>query len=135
MSQDQCERVAPRLSAPLMSMSVGDTPSDVDQFVVTVRGRFVPESRLLFALTVAAAVASGRDSALIDLDCLDAIDPEDVGLLVRARTHLRLRRQRLVVRSPWTASEVLAACALVDPFASAADVDAGDADSLHPLSV
>jgi anti-anti-sigma regulatory factor len=119
MSQDQRERAVSTLSSAREPPSDADTQSVTDQFVVTVSGRFDPASWLLVALTIATAVASGRTDALIDLDRLDAIDPDDVGILVRARTHLRSQQQRLVVRSLLASGELITACALVDPFTRA----------------
>jgi anti-anti-sigma factor len=91
--------------------------SEADWIIVTARGQLDVSYQPIVALTLAMAIATGRSEISVDLDRLDSIDPDDVGLLVRARSLLHARGQHLVVRSPLPNAAVLAACTLLDPHA------------------
>jgi anti-anti-sigma factor len=122
MGHDQHERFARRPHPANPSSVVTELPVQDERIIVTARGQLDVSSRPLLALTLAKAIAAGRDEVVIDLENLDSIDSEDVGLLVRARRLLQSRGQHLVVRSPCTNAEVLAVCALIDPSASVGHV-------------
>lgn len=117
MSQDQHERFA---TTP--SSFAADLRSYGKRIIVTARGQLELSSQPILAAAIAKVIAVGGSEVVIDLEGLDSIDPEDVGLLVRARSLLRSRGQHLVVRSPCSNAVVLAACALLDPFASVGHV-------------
>jgi anti-anti-sigma factor len=123
MGQDQHRGFASSLYSVRPSPFATELHSEGERIVVTARGQLDVGSQPLLALTLAKAIASGQYEVVIDLEGLDSIDPEDVGLLVRAKSLLQSRGQHLVVRSPCTNAEVLAACALLDPFASVGHVD------------
>ena len=127
LSQNQWTRVVARLHATT-GCSVGSAPAAAaDPIVVTVLGRLDVTS---LALVVAKAIITGRDAVVVELDGLDSFDPEDVGLLVHARSVLRSRGQQLVVRSPCTNEEVRAACALLDPFVEVGIPDRNEAENV-----
>jgi anti-anti-sigma factor len=116
MSQDQQEDVAIGLRAWNAPSSAAAVLSEADRIIVTVDGQLDVDSQAILALTLAKAITAGRVDVALDLEDLDSIDPEDVGLLIRARSLLRSQGQHLVVRSPY-ARAALAACALLDPLA------------------
>jgi anti-sigma B factor antagonist len=116
MSQAQLDSVATRPASSDAVSWPARMPSETDWIMVTVSGQLEVESQPILALTLAKAITDGRIDLVVDLEALDLIDLEDVGLLIRARSLLRSRGQHLVVRSPCVI-EILAACALLDPLA------------------
>jgi anti-anti-sigma factor len=104
--------------------------SEADRIIVTVRGQLDVASYSTLALTLAKAIAAGRDEVVVDPEDLDHIDAQDVSLLIRARGLLRFRGQHLVVRSPCTNANVLAACALLDPHAWVERIDRYEAENV-----
>jgi anti-anti-sigma regulatory factor len=133
MSQDQRDRVATRQRATGVSSFATPVQSDADRIIVTVRGQLVVAAHLALVLMVAKAIAAGQSEAMVDLEGLDSIDASDIDLLGRARSLLRSRRKHLVVRSPCSNADVLAACALLDPCARVERVGANEASESRSL--
>jgi anti-anti-sigma factor len=116
MSQIPRMRCAPNLRTTNAPRFSAEMLADADRITVTARGQLDHHTQPVLALTLAKAIATDRREVVIDLDGVDSIDPEDVGLLMRTRSLLQSRGQHLVVRSPRANAEVRAACALLDPF-------------------
>ena len=114
----QYKRVTPTGQPVSSSPSATETAPEVDRtIIVTTRGQFDLSPRSMLALTLAQGIVAGRREVIVDLEVSGLIDPDDVGLLVRARSLLRSRGQHLVVLSPAVPAAVIAACVLVDPLA------------------
>jgi len=103
---------------------------DAELVMITVRGQFDPGAQSVFALLLAMGIAECQREIVVDLDALDSLDLEDVGLLVRARSLLRSRGQHLVVRSSRNNAQVLAACAFLDPHVRIARAVGSEARTL-----
>jgi len=131
MAQDQWNRVATRLRATDVSSFATQMQSDAGPIIVTVQGQLEVAAHLALALMVAKAIAAGQDEVVVDLEGLDSIDSLDIDMLGRARSLLRSRRQHLVVRSPSSDAEILAACALLDPHARVERADRIEANDVY----
>jgi anti-anti-sigma regulatory factor len=116
MSQAQDARVALRPDLLNASSMAAEVPSRAHRIIVTVRGELEDHSQPVFVLALAKAITDGRVDVDVDLGALDSIDTDDVGLLIRARSLLRSAGWHLVLRAPCSGA-ILAACALLDPFA------------------
>jgi anti-anti-sigma factor len=123
MSQDRQKRLAAALGSTEWRPFAAEMLSEADRIIMTARGQLDLRSQPIFALTLAKAIAAGRGEVVIDLEGIDPIDPEDVGMLVRTRSLLQSRGQHLVVRSSGINAEVLAACALLAPLAPVEPMD------------
>jgi anti-anti-sigma regulatory factor len=99
-----------------------ENAADAALVVITVRGQFQADAQSGFALLLAKEIAAGHLEVVVDLETLDLLDLEDVGVLLRARSLLRSRGQHLVVRSSRNNAQILAACALIDPHVRIARV-------------
>lgn len=123
MSQDQQRRVVTRERARREDSLLTERRSASDTITITVRGRLDGASQLTLLLTLARAIAAGKDAVFVDLEALDEIDLDDAGIFLRARGLLRSQGRHLVIRSPRTSAEVLVACALLDPYARVERID------------
>jgi len=137
MSQGQRGRVATRPRTTGVSSFAAHEQSDADRIVVTVQGRLAVTAHLALVIMVAKAIVAGQAEIMVDIEGLDSIDASDIDLLGRARSLLRSRGQHLVVRSPCSNADVLAACALLDPYARVERVSTNEArrsrSQLHVL--
>lgn len=122
MSQDQHDSFATGLQSTTTPFAA-ELLLEAGRIIVTPRGQLDLDGTSILALTLAKAIADGRDGVVVDLEGLDSIDLNDVGLLIRARSLLKSRGQHLVVRSPRSDAVVLAACTLLDPHARVEDIE------------
>ena len=116
MSQDQRIYAALRPLLPRAPAQVVGIFKRSGRILVTVKGCREGFALLAIVLTLAYKIVLGDEQVIVDLEKLDVIDLDDIGLLIRARSVLRQRGQRIVVRSPCSNAAVLAACALLDPL-------------------